>query len=74
MSDNLESRIQALENRLIRAVTDLLYADPHGWSERPCGTCRSITALLGYRFGCDRFRLARAQAKAIIKEKEANAN
>lgn len=38
------------------AALELLYADPHQWSTRPCGTCRAITAMLGKKFGCDRFR------------------
>lgn len=42
------------KKRIERAVADLLYADPHHWSPRPCGTCKSATALLGVNYGCVR--------------------
>lgn len=44
------------ERAISSAAFELLYADPHQWSTRPCGTCRAITAMVGKKFGCDRFR------------------
>ena len=41
---------------LVKPILDLIYADSHQWSSRPCGTCRAITALAGQSFGCDRYR------------------
>lgn len=60
---NHEQRIRALEQVLPAAVLDLLYADPHQWSERGCATCRAITQLVGQPFGCDRFRIERAKQR-----------
>jgi len=40
------------ENILTDAIFDLLQNDPHGWSRRPCSTCRSITSIIGRPFGC----------------------
>ena len=52
MSD-IDDVINACAMRLCKAGFDLLQADPHQWSERPCPTCRSITALIGSDFGCN---------------------
>ncbi len=54
--------IKACARLIFDAIANLIYADPHQWSKRPCTTCRAITALLGEPFGCDRHR----------KEKQAN--
>ena len=35
-----------------KEVTALLSLDNHNWSNRPCSTCRAVTALLGADFGC----------------------
>lgn len=37
---------------LAKSVTDLIEADPHQWSKRPCVTCRIISSIVGYKFGC----------------------
>lgn len=42
---------------IVAAVVDLLNADGHGWSVRPCTTCETVTRLLGVPFGCVRKRL-----------------
>ncbi len=52
---NLAARVEALEQRHMKAVADLLYSDPHSWSKRPCGTCKSISAIVGFKFGCYRY-------------------
>lgn len=49
--------IQAAARVLARAALNLLYADPHQWSTRPCPTCRAITAMIDEPYGCDRFRI-----------------
>ena len=43
--------------RIMKAVTDLIYEDPHDWSNRPCQTCKVITSLIGEPFGCTRYRV-----------------
>ena len=54
LSENHGRRIAALESVLPKAVNDLIYADPHMWSDRPCGTCKTISNLIGAPFGCNR--------------------
>lgn len=51
-----ENAVRAAARIVTRGAMDLLYVDSHSWSTRPCATCRSITALLGFDFGCDRYR------------------
>lgn len=52
-----EARVLAQE--LIRISADLLYKDAHHWSQRPCSTCRTISDLLGFDFGCIRYEVER---------------
>jgi hypothetical protein len=40
---------------LVEKVADVLYVDPHQWSDRPCPTCRTISGLFGFDFGCNKF-------------------
>ena len=59
VSESLErdkELIRAAASMVIDAITDLVYADPHQWSKRPCQTGRTITELAGRPFGCDRYR------------------
>lgn len=53
-----EALLGAAVRRTVKGVTDLLEADPHQWSTRPCQTCQAVSALAGYPFGCVRKRLA----------------
>lgn len=41
---------------LAQVVADLVYVDPHDWSNRPCATCRAVSAIIDRPFGCDRYR------------------
>jgi hypothetical protein len=50
-----ENAVRAAARMVTSSAANLLYADPHNWSTRPCGTCRAITALLGFDFGCNRY-------------------
>ena len=59
LTANHDRRIEALENLIPAAALDLIYKDPHQWSDRPCGTCRTVSALIGQPFGCDRRRVER---------------
>lgn len=43
---------EKLEGSILYAILDLLQADPHQWSSRPCPTCRAITLLAARPFGC----------------------
>lgn len=47
-SDKLLSNEQRTMEQLLR----LWESDPHQFSNRPCQTCNSITALTGIKFGC----------------------
>jgi hypothetical protein len=60
-----ESIIKAAANVLIITVLDLLQNDSHQWGERPCPTCRSITIILGRKFGCYLY----AEQKAAQRKK-----
>jgi len=51
---SLEGRIAALEKIIPQAVNDLIYRDSHMWSDRPCGTCKTVSSLIGQPFGCER--------------------
>ena len=46
----------ALKTVVMYTVLDLLQADPHQWSTRPCSTCKKITSLSKRNFGCDLYR------------------
>lgn len=46
------STIKAAALVLVDVVLDLLQADPHQWSKRPCPTCRSISTIVNRPFGC----------------------
>jgi hypothetical protein len=50
---------QAAANLLVQAILDLIQADPHQWSARPCQTCRSISTIAGKPFGCYEFQRIR---------------
>lgn len=54
-----EELLQASVRILLRPVIEIVYRDPHRWSERPCQSCRTITAILGEPFGCEKFQLER---------------
>lgn len=67
MKDNIpsdEQSVQAHRDECVlaaaRAITavacDMIYADSHSWSTRPCSTCRAVSTLIGLPFGCDRYR------------------
>lgn len=58
-----EETIRACANVLIGTIADIIYADSHQWSTRPCETCRVITAISGKSFGCDRYREYRKDEK-----------
>lgn len=44
--------VQLAAGVVVAAILDLLQVDPHQWSTRPCGTCRTISALASRDFGC----------------------
>lgn len=48
----MEEVIRAAVNVQMDSILRLMYEDPHQWSNRPCNTCRAITAILGKPFGC----------------------
>jgi len=52
-----------LDRKLVKRVTDLIENDPHQWSKRPCATCRAVSAIVGYDFGCLTWADSRSAAK-----------
>lgn len=50
--DEYEKAIKAAANVLVGVALELLQVDPHQWSDRPCPTCRPISAIVGKPFGC----------------------
>lgn len=50
-----EEVIAAAVRIVTKAAIELIQADPHQWSSRPCQTCRSVTAITGIDFGCVRY-------------------
>ncbi|MCK5600722.1 hypothetical protein KAR91_02565 [Candidatus Pacearchaeota archaeon] len=56
--DALTTMVRAGVAILMEPVNDLLYRDPHSWSDRPCQTCSCITSLIGADFGCVRYAAA----------------
>lgn len=57
----VDAAAKAAARALMSAVLDTLQADPHQWSERPCPTCRAVSALAGRDFGCQLFAKKRAR-------------
>jgi len=51
----IEEVIQAACRVFMKAALELIQADPHQWSNRPCQTCRAVGAMLGRTFGCYEF-------------------
>ena len=48
-----EYSFRALErNAALTVALELLEADPHPFSTRPCPTCRPVSVLLGRPYGC----------------------
>lgn len=54
--------VRAAALLLLDASLRLIEDDPHDWSERPCPTCRPISAMVGRPFGCYSYAL-RKQAE-----------
>lgn len=54
--DERQELIKACAGILIDAVIEIVYADPHQWSARPCNTCKTISSIIGRPHGCDRYR------------------
>lgn len=53
--DNDENVVRRVVKGMSDAIGDIIYRDPHEWSERPCPTCRVVTAFFGWDYGCVRF-------------------
>ena len=65
-----ERLIQSAARMITRAALRLITDDNHLWSERPCGTCRTITALLGEQFGCYEYARRKAAQRAAAPRLE----
>ena len=44
--------VYGLVNPTVKLILDLLQADPHSHSTRPCQTCTTVSQLAGMSFGC----------------------
>jgi hypothetical protein len=53
---------------VVQPILRVLQGDPHYWSERPCGTCRTITSLAGEPFGCELYAIQKKQRRADTQE------
>lgn len=49
-----KSEAEAILRGLLSPILALVEADPHQFSSRPCSTCRTVSALLGSAFGCNK--------------------
>jgi len=60
VEDSINLAAKAAAGVLLDPILRLLEADPHQFSERPCPTCRTISALAGKAFGCSQMALVGA--------------
>jgi hypothetical protein len=64
MDDHNNEEIVRIAARVVMgAALDLIQADPHQWSTRPCQTCRSVSSLAGRPFGCLAYKQAKEENK-----------
>lgn len=57
----LNELLSVAADQLFDAALNLLQADPHQWSTRPCQTCRAISAIAKRPFGCELYRKQQAK-------------
>ena len=50
--EDSEKVIRGAVNIILGTVLDLIQADPHQWSTRPCPTCQAVSAIINKPFGC----------------------
>lgn len=48
--------VKAAASVVIDAVVDAIGHDGHQWSTRPCGTCKTVSGLIGRPFGCYKYQ------------------
>ena len=52
----VDQRVSALESEALKliplAALDVFATDPHRFSNRPCGTCKTVSAIIGREWGC----------------------
>lgn len=63
MSD--EAIIRAGAMIIVGAALDVIQADPHQWSMRPCPTCRTVGSILGRPFGCYRYQQQKSDVSNV---------
>ena len=49
---DIDKIVRSSVNLIMDTVVELIGADGHQWSDRPCATCHAVTSLLGRPFGC----------------------
>ena len=47
-----EKMVKSAVGVIMDSVVEVIGADGHGWSDRPCQTCLAVTGLIGRPFGC----------------------
>ena len=50
--DEAKKLVRAAASVLLDAVLSIIQDDPHGWSKRPCDSCRIVSSIIGKPFGC----------------------
>ena len=55
--------IQSTMEIFMNAALNLIQADPHQWSERPCSTCRAVSELANKPFGCCAYAKKREETR-----------
>lgn len=51
---DVDEIVQAAARVVVNVALRLLDADMHNYGTRPCSTCREVTAIAGWDFGCVR--------------------
>ena len=54
MADDAEIKqmVRVQVDLIMDAVVETIGIDGHGWSDRPCQTCKAVSGLIGRPFGC----------------------
>jgi hypothetical protein len=55
--------VKAVFAVLTEAMLNIIQEDPHQWSERPCQSCKTISAMIGRPFGCYLYAKQRAEQR-----------
>lgn len=68
--EEMHEFIDSVAAILLNGALDLIQADPHQWSTRPCSTCRAVGAIAKKPFGCYEYQRRRELADSARTEQE----